>query len=157
MRTIAGVQVSTATSSMPYGSSDVVEVMGVVTGPAAMSEVSHVDFVQPNGKDFSALLHICLTSILRARLLCSSGDTCWRRPGLWPPSIVGTFASPNVKSFKQPFHFRPNCAEYPLCTLHLLCALFNRRRVSICFAYQSHASVAHVQAPVCIGPLGSGT
>lgn len=44
-----------AQNGQPFGRSDVVEVMGVVTGPDTVAEVMHVDYSQPQGKEFSTM------------------------------------------------------------------------------------------------------
>jgi hypothetical protein len=43
-------------NNVPYGGSEVVEVQGVVDGPASIKEISHVDYVQADGVAFSAPL-----------------------------------------------------------------------------------------------------
>lgn len=50
------MQVIRQPGGQPYGRSEVVEVMGLVTGPSCINELGHVDIVQPQGKPFSGLL-----------------------------------------------------------------------------------------------------
>ena len=53
------VQVTCPPNGAPYGAAEVVEVMGMVSGPNALQEVSHVDYVQADNKPFSAFTSGC--------------------------------------------------------------------------------------------------
>jgi hypothetical protein len=49
------LQVSIPANGAPYGSADVVEVLGIVKGDKELAEMSHVDYVQADqGTTFSA-------------------------------------------------------------------------------------------------------
>lgn len=49
------IQVIRQQGGQPYGRSEVVEVIGLATSPSCVTEIGHVDIVQPQGKEFSAL------------------------------------------------------------------------------------------------------
>lgn len=49
------VKVIRQAGGQPYGRAEVVEVMGLATGPTCVNEISHVDIIQPQGKEFSTL------------------------------------------------------------------------------------------------------